>query len=394
MFIRKITPLLERQAKSFPATALMGPRQTGKTTLLKTLFPNRAYFNLEQIGTLQHIKEDPEGFLRSIDGPCIIDEAQNYPELFSYIQLYLDESSTTGQILLTSSHNFLLLEKITQSLAGRIALLQLLPLSYQEYVTDAPHLQNPWTFLVNGGYPRPYDQHLDRSIWFESYISTYLERDVRLITNIQDLGRFSLFLKLCAGFHGKLINLNSIATHCGISHTTAQNWLQILETSYIVYQLAPYHKNYKKRLVKSKKLYFYDSGLVCHLLGIDTDKQLQLHAERGAIFEGYVLSEILKYYTALGRKAPVYFWRDQTGNEVDIILEINNTPIAIEVKSTETYNERLTKGLKIWHKISQNTPNTTYLVYAGKQTFQRDKAVNILTWNNFLEHLPIPPISG
>lgn len=382
MFKRTISDTLLKAAKNFPITVLTGPRQSGKTTLLKELFPKYSYINLEAPDVLLRIQADPRGFLEGNQSSWIIDEAQNYPELFSYIQEYVDKHPQPGRYILSGSQNFLLVEKVSQTLAGRAAILELLPLTYEEYLTDpVANKMSAWEYLFHGSYPRPYHEHLDIHLWYSSYIRTYLERDVRSLINVKDLTKFQLFLKLCAGWHGQLLNLNSIAQNCGISQTTATEWLSILETSYIVFRLRPYYRNFKKRLVKTPKLYFYDTAIVCMLLGIESVEHLKLHASRGAIFEGFVLTEIIKNYVNKGKIAPLYFWRDHQGNEVDALLEKGENLVAIEIKSEVTYSTDFLSGLKNWQKISGSTKDN-YLIYAGNESFKQS-GFQIFAWNQF-----------
>lgn len=387
MFERSLSTVLLESVRTFPAILLTGPRQSGKTTLLKHLFPEYSYINLEAPDTLLRIQTDPRSFLSGDKRSWIIDEAQHFPELFSYLQEEMDKTKQPGRFILSGSQNFLLNEKISQTLAGRVAILELLPLSYQEYLTnpDAAPI-GLWEFLYEGSYPRPYHEHLNSTLWYNSYIRTYLERDVRSLVQVRDLTTFQLFLKLCAGRHGQLLNLNSLANDCGISQTTATQWLSILETSYIIYQLKPHYQNFNKRLVKTPKLYFYESALVCHLLGIESPAHLQSHAHRGAIFEGFVLAEIIKYYTALGKTAPLYFWRDHLGTEVDAVLEKGNDLFAIEIKSAATFNAGILTELKKWQKIAAEKVKNTFLVYSGNESFNYD-GTEIVAWNKCFELL-------
>jgi len=381
MFQRIIAKTLKNAATTFPATALTGPRQSGKTTLLQTIFPDHNYVSLESPDKLLYIQDDPRGFLNKNNKPWIIDEAQQFPELFSYIQEYIDKTKKSGQFILSGSQNFLLSQHISQTLAGRIALLELLPLSYQEFKTYPGINQlSLWKFLYQGAYPRPYQEHLDFDLWFNAYIKTYLERDVRDIINVRNLTQFQLFLKLCAGQHGQQLNLNALATACSISQTTATEWLSILEASYIAFKLPPYFNNFKKRLVKTPKLYFYDSGIVCKLLGITSSEQLQLHTARDAIFEGFIITEIIKQFYAVGKSASIYFWRDHTGNEVDLLVEHNGQLFAFDMKSGQTLTKNLVSGLLKWQSIADLPLENCHLVYAGSDTLTYQK-VKILPWD-------------
>jgi len=387
MFKRLITSTLTQNAQQFPATLLTGPRQSGKTTLLKSLFPQYGYANLESPDTLLRLQGDPRGFLFANKQGWIIDEAQQFPQLFSYLQECLDEPHRQYPFILSGSQNFLLNEQISQTLAGRVAVLELLPLSYAEYLTNPDVKPLPlWQFLYQGSYPRPYQEHLDVTIWYNSYIRTYLERDVRTLINVRDLTKFQLFLKLCAGRHGQLLNLSSLAQDCGISQTTATEWLSVLENSYIIYRLSPHYKNFNKRLVKTNKLYFYDTAIVSHLLGIESPDHLQIHAQRGFIFEGFVLTEIIKFYLAQGKKAPIYFWRDQTGTEIDVILEKGEELIAIELKSTATFTVDLLTEIRRWRKIAGNGVKKAIIIYGGTESFEYD-GFSIVSWDKCAEFL-------
>lgn len=380
MFKRAIEPTLQKVASSFPAVALQGPRQSGKTTLLKTLFPQYRYVNLESPQVLQQVRADPIGFFKDPNQKFIIDEAQNEPILFSYLQTFIDEHPIAGRFLISGSQQLLLSEKISQTLAGRIAILELLPITYDEYLSDVQGIPaDLWEFIYRGGYPRPYHEKLDISLWFEGYVRTYLERDVRQLMHVRDLNLFQLFVKLCAGRHGQLLNLNALGADCGISQTTAREWLNLLESTYIIFRLPPYYRNFNKRLVKTPKLYFYDSGMVCHLLGVESSQHLQLHVMRGALFEGFIFSELMKYYHAKGRRAALYFWRDHAGHEVDCIFEQGNTLTAIEMKSSCTFTPNFLSELTRWQKMTQGQ-SQTYLVYAGEAEFQLSETV-ILPWN-------------
>lgn len=381
MFKRLIEPVLKKTVKQFPVTVLTGPRQSGKTTLLKYLFPEYRYISLESPDHLLRVQSDPRGFLESSNEPWIIDEAQHYPELFSYIQEYVDAQHRPGQFILSGSQNFLLAEKISQSLAGRAAILELLPLSYPEYQSTLHEKElTLWEYLFHGSYPRPYYEHLDTELWYSSYIRTYLERDVRSLINVKDLSRFQLFLKLCAGRHGQLLNLSALAQECGIAQTTATQWLSILEASYIIFRLRPHHRNFNKRLVKTPKLYFYDSAIVCMLLGINSSRELELHNSRGAIFEGFVLSELMKHYYARGKQAPLYFWRDQAGMEVDGLLEHGNKLHAIEIKSGMTVTPDMLRSLSRWKSMADLDAGKSWLIYAGREQYKQ-KEIHVLPWN-------------
>lgn len=390
MFKRKITPLLEKTVNSFPVTVLTGPRQSGKTTLLKHCFPSHAYLNLESPETLFQVQQDPNSFFQDQTKSWIIDEAQQWPDLFSYIQIIVDQHKRPGHFILSGSQNILLSEKISQSLAGRAAILELLPLSYDEFLSAAKEPAiSLWSYLYQGSYPRIYDENLDSSLWTQSYIRTYVERDVRSLINIKDISTFQLFLKLCAGQHGQILNLSAIAQACGLSQTTVSHWLSVLEASYITYRLRPYYKNYKKRLVKTPKFYFYDSGLVCQLLGIDSPDHLQIHSARGAIFEGWVISECIKYYKSLGKEAPLYFWRDHAGHEIDLIITHAESEIAIEIKSGQTLNKSFITPIQEWLAITQAPAQNAMLIYAGSLSTTLG-VTSVVPWKEIYPKLSSP----
>lgn len=382
-FKRKIMTVLKQRLEQFPVVVLTGPRQSGKTTLLEQFNQQYDYINLESPDELERLQMDPRGLLnrRSKHG-LIIDEAQKYPDVFSYIQTITDNNKKKGEFILSGSQNFLLNQQIRQSLAGRTALLELLPLTYDEYLTHQ-NMQSldVWAWLFQGGYPRPYQDNIPAQVWIDTYIRTYLERDVRDLLQVKDLNLFQKFIRFCAGRHGKIFNASQVAIDCGISHTTVLHWLSILEASYIIFRLQPYHSNFNKRMVKTPKLYFYDSGLVCYLLGITSPDQLSIHAMRGAIFEGHVISEIKKNMFNRAESGNLYFWRDSNGVEVDCIFESKGKVRAIEIKSTTTIRKDLFKHLQTWQKISNTPANSCCLVYAG-DNIDELLSMHIVPWSS------------
>lgn len=382
MFTRDIQPIIKRAATQFPVVALTGPRQSGKTTVLQYLFEQHEYINLENPSTLSKVSADPIGFFHAKDSKSwIIDEAQRFPELFSYLQEWSDELKAPGKFILSGSQNFLLLHTISQTLAGRSAVLELLPLAFHELcsVQEYTNKYNLYQYLYNGTYPRIYNDHVDVDLWYNSYISTYLERDVRDLINVKDITKFQKFLKLCAGRHGQLLNLNSIAQECGISQPTANEWMCVLESSYILYRLQPYHNNFNKRVVKTPKLYFYDSAIVCQLLGIESAEHLSLHPSLGAIFEGFVISEIYKFYLNQGKKPPIYFWRSHAGDEIDLLIEKGTNIIAIKIKSSQTFNHSLVKKLQKSSTVMESQLLQKILVFGGDDNFIYNN-VKIYNW--------------
>ena len=384
MFQRSLGQVLIERCKQFPVVALMGPRQSGKTTLLKTL-DSRVYhyINLELPSMAEQIRLDPLAVLEQAKSKkLILDEVQSYPEIFSYIQVWVDESQERGAFILSGSQNFLLNKHVSQSLAGRVALLELLPLTFAEYQTyPAMPTLSLWQWLYLGGYPRPHHTEIPVAVWLENYIKTYLERDVRDLLKVRDLNLFQRFLRLCAGRHGQLCNNHQLAIDCGVSHTTIQQWLSILEASYIIFRLFPYHENFSKRVVKTPKLYFYDSGLVSYLLGIDSAEHLSIHASRGAIFEGYVISEIKRFFLNQGLSQPLYFWRDSNGNEVDCLFEQRGQVKVFEIKSSMTFRQDLMRGLKKWCNLTGNSLTQCKLIYAGKES-QTLLGCDVVAWHD------------
>lgn len=371
-------------AGKFPVVSLTGPRQSGKTTLLKNVFPRKPYVSLEDIDARQFATEDPRGFLATYPNGGILDEVQRVPDLFSYIQGVVDEHNLPGEFILSGSQNFLLMQNLTQSLAGRIAVLKLLPFSNRELSSTEFADQLLEERILTGAYPRIYDKHIEPADFYSSYIQTYIERDIRQLKNIHDLSLFARFLKLCAARIGQLLNISSLASDCGISHFTAQAWLSLLQSSYIVYLLTPHHENFSKRLTKMPKLYFYDTGLASYLLNISESKQLQTHNMRGPLFENFVITEILKHYSNAGQEAPCYFWRDKTGHEIDCLLDLPDSLKLIEIKSALTFHKDFLKNLTYFQKLNMGKYNTkSVVIYAGNMTQEREN-FDLLTWKENL----------
>ncbi|MDR2585980.1 MAG: ATP-binding protein [Prevotellaceae bacterium] len=379
MIARTIKDQLLHYANKYPVVTLTGPRQSGKSTLLNNCLIDHHYVSLEEPDVRYLAKNDPKGFLHSLPHKSIIDEAQHVPDLFSYIQTLTDRENRPGMFVLSGSQNFLLMQNITQSLAGRVAVLKLMPFSYQELSEAKLAPTTADEVIWKGGYPRLYDWNLQPSEFFPHYIQTYVERDVRLLRNIPDLSLFIRFIKLCAGRIGQLFNLSSLANECGITTSTAQSWLSILEAGYVLFLLKPYHKNFNKRLTKSPKLYFYDTGLACSLLSIESPSQLNLHYLRGALFENWVILEYFKKSHHLVKEPLAYFWRDSNGNEVDLLLEKGDHLEAIEIKSNDTMNSTHFKGLDYWQRLSGALPASCHLVYTGEHNFNTAKG-NYISW--------------
>ncbi|MCL5408700.1 MAG: ATP-binding protein [Candidatus Omnitrophica bacterium] len=380
MLKRTLSQKLKSLALKFPVISVIGPRQSGKTTLVRNVFLNKDYVNLEDLDTREFALTDPRGFLATYSKGAIIDEVQRVPSLFSYIQTTVDRSNKAGQFILTGSQNIILQENISQSLAGRVAILKLLPLSLEELKKTKYEPDSAEEYIFTGSYPGIYDKKINPRDWYPNYIQTYVERDVRLIKNILDLNIFQKFIKLCAGRIGQVLNLLSLGNDCGITHNTAKAWISILESTYIIFLLKPYYKNFNKRLIKMPKLYFYDTGLACSLLGIQNKQQLSTHYLGGSLFESFVISEIIKYRFNKGFEQHCYYWRDRTGNEVDCIMENNRSLLGIEIKFSKTIVEDFFKGLKYWNKITGNVSSKLYLIYKGEE-HQKRSFGEIVSWN-------------
>jgi len=378
---RQLTARLKKLSVQFPVLGILGPRQSGKTTLAKALFPQHKYINLEELDTRRFALEDPRKFLKSVeDGTgAIFDEIQRVPDLLSYIQAYVDEHPKPGFFILTGSENILLNYHIGQTLAGRIALTTLLPLSIDELHNVSLLPSEIEETLFRGFYPSLYAKKIDTKEWIQSYIQTYIERDVRHLKNITDLSTFQKFLQLCAGRIGQLLDLTSIGNDCGISANTVRSWLSILEATYVIFLLHPHHKNFSKRLIKAPKLYFYDSAIACHLLSIQSPKDLVTHYLRGPLFESMILADLMKQRFNAGLTPNLYFWRDKSGHEVDCILEEGTNLIPIEIKSAETINSDFFSNLVKWSQLAKTNVGTNYVIYGGKETQVRSQGI-ALSW--------------
>lgn len=388
MIPRQISNKLTQLSTQYPVVAVTGPRQSGKTTLVRNTFQDKKYASLEDPDTREFAISDPRGFLSAYSGGAILDEIQRAPDLFSYIQTNVDQIGKEGLFILTGSFHFGLMEGISQSLAGRTGLLTLLPFSFHELDQTDMIPSSLEGLLYTGYYPRIYDKHLHPSEWYANYVTTYLERDVRAVKKIADLDQFQRFLKMCAGRCGQILNLTSLGNDCGITHNTARAWLSVLQTGYIIFLLQPHFKNFNKRLIKSPKLYFYDTGLLCYLLGIDSADELLTHRFRGSIFESWVISELLKGRFNRGLRGNLYFWRDNTGNEVDCIIEHGDRLLALEIKSGLTITSDSLKGLGYWLKISKAKGPDAYLVYGGDMDQNRKEGI-VTGWKSFAKKIPL-----
>lgn len=381
---RTLGEKLKHLAKKFPVVSITGPRQSGKTTLAKLCFPDYDYISLEMPDNRTFAQEDPRLFLNNYKKGVILDEIQYVPELFSYIQGIVDDNPATGQFIITGSQNFLLMEKISQSLAGRVALTMLLPFSMHEIKTKNLMPETYQEMIFKGFYPRIFDKKIDPADFYPSYIQTYLERDVRNISNIQNLSGFKTFLEIAAGRTGQIINFTSISNETGVDQKTVKNWFSILEASYIVFFVRPWSKNYNKRLVKSPKMYFYDTGLVCSLLGIHRAEDITRHFLRGALFENLVFAELMKKFHHNFRRPELFFWRDNSGNEIDCIIKNSDTEKIIEIKSGATISTGFFKGLEFYKKLSGLSSDNFFLIYGGPEKQQRSVAT-IIGWNQIEE---------
>jgi predicted AAA+ superfamily ATPase len=377
---RSAKDTLQRYAKGFPVICITGPRQSGKTTIAKETFPLKPYLSLEDPDIAMIARNDPRGFLESYPDGLILDEAQYVSELFVYLKTVVDKNPIPGKFIITGSQQFNLLEKVTESLAGRTAFLTLLPFTVDELFSAKMKPADPLEIMIKGLYPPIYDRNVSPYDWYTHYIASYIERDVRTIINVKDLGQFQIFVKMCASRAGQLLILNALALDCGITHNTAKSWISVLETSGIIFLLRPYYQNYGKRLVKTPKLYFIDPGLVCRILGIQNTEQLFLHPNRGNIFESFIIADLLKKRLNKGLTPDLYFWRDNTGMEIDVISEDEHGLTAIEIKSGKTFTPDFLKGIENWLKFSGEKPERCKVIYAGDLQLKH-QGITITRWD-------------
>ena len=401
MIPRHLSTTLKAAAWDFPVVTVTGPRQSGKTTLVRAAFPRHRYASLEDPDARGFASEDPRGFLDQFRGKVILDEVQRTPDLFSYIQGIVDREDRPGQFILSGSQNFLLLHRVSQTLAGRCAVLRLLPFSRSELVgrpikdvaeslrtrriaasTVKEKPAHLFKTLFKGGYPRIHDKGLKPQKWLVSYYQTYLERDVRDLLNVGDIEAFGRFVRLCAGRSGQLLNASSLASDAGISHTTVRRWLSILEASFVIHLLRPHHRNFNKRLVKSPKLYFLDTGLLCYLLRVQDPEALVLHPARGAIFETWVVSEALKNFYHRGVGPDIYFWRDSAGHEVDLLIDQGERQIPVEIKSGQTIASDFFDDIHYWRNLAGQPEGVAGLIYGGDASYKR-RGVSVLPWSDW-----------
>ncbi|MBP1675811.1 MAG: family ATPase [Bacteroidetes bacterium] len=379
---RDIVKPLKQILGKYPIVAVTGPRQSGKTTLLRHSFPEFEYVNLENPDSRIFAAEDPNNFLKRYSSKVILDEIQRVPSLFSYIQTHVDEGRAMGQYILSGSQNFHLMQNITQSLAGRVAIFRLFPFDNQELSRNSLLNDSYVHCMVKGFYPAIYDRDIASRTFYSNYIQNYIQRDVTELIAIKDLRLFQNFLALCATRAGQILNINALAGECGVSQPTAKSWLSALENSYITFQLQPYYENFSKRVIKSPKLYFYDTGLLCYLLKLNNPDQLLLHPFKGSLFENMMVAEYVKRMYHTDQVEDVWYWRDSGGHEVDLIVQHGDVLEIVEFKATETIMPDLFKGLTYFETISKKINLKKMLVYAGNELQQRSVA-EVLPWKDF-----------
>lgn len=370
---------LREAAGRFPLVSVSGARQCGKTTLCRAAFPGYRYVSLEDPDERRFATEDPRGFLETWPPGSILDEVQRVPDLFSYLQTAVDLRPESGQYILSGSQHFLLSERVSQSLAGRVAVLELPPLSFAEQDASGGRPQDPLKALLQGGYPNVLARGIPPEQFFPSYLQTYVERDVRLVTNVRDLGAFQTFLELLAGQAGSELNLHHLATASGKDWSTVQQWLSVLEASFLVFRHRPYHRNYRKRLIKAPKLYFTDTGLCCALLGIRTVEHLRQHPLYGALFENLIVADVRKEAAWRLRTSDLYHWRDRSAHEVDLVLEEGGQPMPVEIKATRTPRPEQSAGVERFLALS-GTPRPGWLIHGGERE-RLSGNVRMLPWH-------------
>jgi len=380
MIYRELSKILNEVRGKFPVITLTGPRQSGKTTLVKSVFNDLPYVSLEDIDIRTNAIRDPKAFLSNFPNGAVLDEIQRTPELFSYLQGIVDDKQHI-QFVLTGSQNFQLLQGITQSLAGRTMLLKLLPFSLSELGKAGIDFSNYEDAIFKGLYPGIYDRKINPQFFYPSYIGTYIEKDVRQIKNIENLNSFTRFLQLCAGRTGQILNMNSLAVDAGISTNTAKSWLSVLEASYIIYFLQPFYRNFNKRIVKSPKIYFYDTGLVCSLIGIENELQVKNYHSKGALFENLMINEFMKNRLNNGLMPRLYYWQNKTKQEVDLIVEQGGNLTAYEIKSSMTMNNQYFSNLKYWQNLSGESTDKLNVIFGGDTNYKTADG-NYISWKN------------
>jgi len=381
MIRRLLYETADLMLSKYPIITITGPRQSGKTTFAQQLRPNFQYVSLEDPDVRLFAQSDPRGFLETYKNGAILDEVQYVPELFSYLQTYTDQRKRNGEYILTGSQNFLLMERITQSLAGRVAVFAMLPFSFVELKTSELAPEGWLSYLYKGSYPRLYVQDIPPANFYADYLQTYLERDVRQLINVQNFTLFQRFIQLLAGRTGQLLNQSNLGVEVGIDNKTVAAWLSVLETSYIIYRLPPYYNNFSKRIIKAPKIYFYDTGLAAYLLGIRSAQELDMHFARGALFENLVINELLKKRYNLGERPQFYFWNDSQHHEVDLLFDEGLKRHAYEIKIGKTLQPNFFDGLRHFEKIAPDT--SLHLVYGGDAS-QRRTGIEVHTFDGLL----------
>jgi hypothetical protein len=398
MIRRNLETSIRIYSSQYPVVAIVGPRQSGKTTLARYMFPGHKYLSMENLDIRHLAQDDPRGFLDDYGKNIILDEIQRVPSLFSYLQERVDLDESPASYVLTGSQQFILMEKITQSLAGRIITFQLYPFSFNELYGAKPDKNidsifkikqrdikgvekiDIYRMIFTGMYPRIHDKKLDARKWIENYIRTYIERDIRSLVNVDNLKLFEDFLKICASMSGQLINYTSISNSIGVSQPTVKKWLSLLETSGILFVLSPHYKNFKKRIVKTPKLYFTDTGVLSFLLSIRNPDELINHPLWGNIFETFIISELYKRVYHTGERPSFYFWRDKTGNEIDLIVDNGSKLLPIEIKASKTYSPELKSNIFSWLNLKNNTSEKGFVVYRGEEVIGKRSAVSVIPW--------------
>lgn len=380
MINRSAEQLIKKHIRQFRSLAIVGPRQSGKSTLAKKMFPAKPYVSLENPDIRLWATEDPRGFLNNYPNGAVIDEAQRVPALFSYLQQILDETKKRSLFVLTGSNNFLLQASITQSLAGRIGYIDLLPLTFAEIQQFGKTDYNIFQLMLKGSYPEVYDKKLKPQLWYSAYIRTYVERDIKQLRNIENSIVFNKFLKLCAGRTGQMLNVASLSNECGIDVKTVNAWLSILQSSYIIHLLPPHYNSFNKRIVKSPKLYFIDTGLACHLLGIKNENELSLSHFKGALFENFIIMELLKQKHNNGSDTELYYWRDNKGVEIDVLMDKGKKLIPVEIKAADTFQPEYLKSIMQWNGFSNNQGGL--LFYSGEISFTTASKVKVMNWRD------------
>lgn len=379
---RRIKKSILDLSSKFPVIGLTGPRQSGKTTLLKHLFPDYEYISLEDPDIREFASSDPRAFLEHYPRKVIFDEVQQVPDLFSYLQTRVDRLNEMGVYILSGSQNFHLMKSITQTLAGRIALFELMPFDFLELKKENLLPDDYLEACIKGFYPAIYDRDIEPDVYYRNYIKTYVEKDITSLVNIQNLRTFRIFVSACAVRSGQLLNLSAIANECGISQPTAKAWISLLESSYVIFLVQPYYKNLKKRQIKSPKLYFYDTGLLCHLLKIKSTDTLITHSLKGNIFETLVISEMRKRIFHQYQEKEFYFWRDSTAREIDVLFEEESGFSIFEIKASKTINPEFIKNMKLFESLVSPSKVEKNIIYGGNET-QNRRQYKVRGWNKF-----------